>query len=645
MNTRRKFFFAAAALFVVLASIAWRIGRDDRTATSASPAGVAEHGAPIPPSSEVIERRAIANEEPAPVPQPAAPVASERVIRGRLFVDGYDKPIEDAAATIVFGTEIGLRDAPPIRRVEVTAGRFEFAVLPAETRATVLEVRVDDRPASVLTRQIALDVEGEVRVEARLGAGVLLHVVDALSRAELREVTIATRPEQGRIPSFDDFAIRCPTPEMQAEPLIEHGSSPLPLPPSAHAEPYWVTARGHEWRRILVAGQSGERTVTLGPGCELLVHLPATPPPQGGLRLVIDGAGPDAHLALQPLDPASEPSIVIAGLPPGECSASIELGRRTFECVASHALTLNVGEQTRWDVEWGALQSAPRSGLRIVVHAKLAPPREARDAKYDIVRLDTAAKSVREKLIATGVALRLDEASGDYVGFASQLGAGIYLVAVSPWGQLRTIEVVPGIDAACEFDPSTRIACTVRVVDTSGRPLPNSRVRYANVEPGRRSEHMFDATERDASGSAWRVWVEPGNVEFAITAMGSGGLRRTESVASFDQVITAELRPSAELPIAIRLMQGDAEYPIEAEDWVTVVVESGPPGGGSTILQFGSTGIGAGGASSGMTMRVSVSGTYVLRVPPVVCGGADDQFVTVEVKAPDGATVELQRRD
>lgn len=637
--------FAAAALIVALASIAWWGARGDRDVNSAAALEPPDSKWEAPPSPSELSAVANAREASASAPaeeppQPRVATASERTVHGRLVVEDGDKPVEDATATITLRTAVELRGAPPIRNVDVTVGRFEFTVRPTETRATILEVRVGDRPASVITREIALDGEGEVRVVARLGAGVLLHVVDAVSRAELGDVSIVTGPKVITLSTFEDSPSRCPTPEMLAEPLVEHGTSPLLLPASAHAESYWVTAGGCEWKRIFVAGQSGERTVALGPGCELLVHLPATPPPKGALRLVVDGDDPDAHLALQPLDPASEPTVLITGLPPGACRASIESGRRTVDSFASRALTLNAGERTRWDVEWTSLESAPRSTLRIVVRAKSAPPSDARDAKYDILRIDAAAKSVGEQLVANSRPLRLDEASGDYSATVPFLGAGTYLVAVSPWGQLRTIEIVAGIDATCEFDPSIRIACTVRVVDAaSGEPLPNSQVVYANVARGEKTKHWFSATEHDASGSAWRVCVEPGNLEFAFTAPGSGGLRRYENVVSSDQVITAELWPSADLPLVIRLMQGDAEYPIKPDHWVTVEIESGPPGGSATRKQFGSTGID--GVSSSMVMRVTAAGTYVLRIPPVVCGGADDQLVTVEVKSPDGATVEL----
>jgi hypothetical protein len=62
-----------------------------------------------------------------------------------------------------------------------------------------------------------------------------------------------------------------------------------------------------------------------------------------------------------------------------------------------------------------------------------------------------------------------------------------------------------------------------------------------------------------------------------------------------------------------------------------------------TKHEFRTTGLST--ASTSCVMRVSVPGTYVLRVPPSLVGGASDRLVSVDVADPQGASVELQRVD
>jgi hypothetical protein len=220
----------------------------------------------------------------------------------------------------------------------------------------------------------------------------------------------------------------------------------------------------------------------------------------------------------------------------------------------------------------------------------------------------------------------------------------MYEVWIHPWCQVGRIEVVRGRESALVFEPNKRIPAVVQVVDAvSHEALPGARVMFANLLGGERTTNLFDAEERDASGTGWRILIDPGTIDITASATGYASQRRPYPISEPDQTVTIGLYKTTHLPVVVTLEADGTLYPLASDKWIKIAIDSAPPGGIATQIEF--PGMGTSNATASVVIRVSVAGLYKLRIPSSICGGGEDQLVEVDVVDPDGGRVALQRRD
>lgn len=256
-------------------------------AAAASPAGAARDDSPVAERTTETTRTpkhadapvtwvegAITLLEPAPLPPPPWPddvppdLPEVAVDVARLngsflpeFVDGPDDEELPEDPTSV-------PDGDP-RRVRVVAGRFRFDARGA-TAMLVRGLELDHRRAEA-DGGVELSVDAPAQVHAHWSADVLLHVLDAKTKAELDGVTVAARPfsssaHDGRVPPSGVVVERKRSPVHAATNWLGGQFVDTGL--------LWIGADGHAWRpRNVEVLDRGAATVELDGGAALVIEV------------------------------------------------------------------------------------------------------------------------------------------------------------------------------------------------------------------------------------------------------------------------------------------------------------------------------------------------------------------------------------
>jgi hypothetical protein len=172
--------------------------------------------------------------------------------------------------------------------VSVDAGRFHVEV-PLGQSLGVEKLVLGGREALSEEEPVEIKAGEPVTIRARWIDGITLHVVDATSRAELDEVTVAHSKEQ------HFFMSTYPGAAERMETVVDHGVSPVLVAPQdgqfgfEKSATLFVRAAGHAWKKIeLDFARMTESTVELGPAATLVVdvagELPHRDPPPPSLK-------------------------------------------------------------------------------------------------------------------------------------------------------------------------------------------------------------------------------------------------------------------------------------------------------------------------------------------------------------------------
>jgi hypothetical protein len=264
------------------------------------------------------------------------------------------------------------------RRVRVADGKFRFDAHGA-TAMLVTGLELDHRLAAA-DRGVEISADAPAAVRAHWIPDVLLHVLDAKTKAELNDVAVVARPwssqvEEGRVQPADVLA------GPRASPL--HVSWKQGAGYVLDAGLLWIGAPGHAWRpRDLDLAQGGTKSVELDAGAALVVVVKgddAERPLERRPRLKLRDVGGRTAAAADVRDekeaklrsyygdeprPETSPDwlvfdVVAAdepmgfdGLPPGEFVASLEVGDGSAPplVLSSATVKLVAGETLRLEL-------------------------------------------------------------------------------------------------------------------------------------------------------------------------------------------------------------------------------------------------------------------------------------------------------
>ena len=267
----------------------------------------------------------------------------------------HDRENGSFVPIFIDGVDADRPESDRFPRVAVTNGRFRFDSRGA-TAMLVEELELGGRTATV-GRAAELAPDSSLALEANWSDDVILHVVDATSRAELEDVEVASA-------IHSDPACEHPGVPSRADVIADHKCSPLHLTRSSATDrarlsgQIWVSAAGHAWSRETIDFERDQmRTVELEPAGALRVTIKeaqgTTVPPsseqsdasQAGPRLRLRrSAGASAGTMIA--DVAATPGVIESSrIAPGEITVSVEEGDPfpTPEIRSSAAVVVSAG--------------------------------------------------------------------------------------------------------------------------------------------------------------------------------------------------------------------------------------------------------------------------------------------------------------
>jgi len=429
------------------------------------------------------------------------------------------------AASVALG--IGIRVI--IDRSEPTAAR-QAAANPTNPRHLMPPRANAAATPAVATREIvAEDVEDEAELEpdlpvesvppdsANVPDSVLLHVLDAATKAELGDVSLLPIVEQR------GWTVPHPGSIESRTAVVAHATSPVRLfsivdGVELPTEDFWVGAPAHAWCVVKIRfWDADELTVELQPAARLIVDL-------GGSLARPRDEDEIPHLRLRrPPSPSSAPGEVIAempaqlgetrieGLPAGDLVASVEIGWEFSSplVVASVATTL-VEQQT---AHLALALSPIELPEAVPVAGTLYVPEGWAQRR---LRLEIWPSNLRGAARTDRAAIALEEMEaiagrpGWHRWNAGRLHPASYEFAVRTAGIVHEIKVAPPGDEALELvlpEPSTLIAHALDV--ESGEPL---KLRDLEWSPDDDEGHRRPAIdfESDADGLRYEAVVPTG---------------------------------------------------------------------------------------------------------------------------------------
>ncbi len=221
------------------------------------------------------------------------PVSGDVVLRGVIIVElpgGTEKRDGDGKFTLVCGV-------PPARRrlaVRVVGGQWSARV-PSSTQVGIRELTMSGRPASPLNEWESVPASRILTIRALEMQGVVLHVLDAFTRAPLDGVSVM------RVRHWSPHYV-FPSAGYRPENVVSGGVSPVRVPPGE----YCVAAPGHAWKSMRIGGTAKTRTILLDAG--------------GDLKVTCRGSGTNPHMRIRLYypNPSNDKEYRGAAATPGE---------------------------------------------------------------------------------------------------------------------------------------------------------------------------------------------------------------------------------------------------------------------------------------------------------------------------------------
>lgn len=422
-------------------------------------------------------------DEPELVPS-VAKVADVPALRGRVVLtelDGSER--EDASGT--FQLCFIVSEEPRWQAVQVERGQWT-APEPVPTGAELVSVmlaRTDGQSRIVVepALPVAVPASLELLVRLRVAPRSILHVVDAQTREELRDVSLL-RPvsQRGDDPSHPGL-------EQDRLRVASGLDSPIDLSQFSDALFEWERARfhvgapGRAWELAEVHWQEGgETTVALELGATLLVETSGVAP-NSGTRLRVCCRIPFTPWLDVPL--AADGLLELSGLPPGHTSVAAEIGEWYAQSheLASVNVELRPGERRSVSLVLDEPPEAVTARASGRIHLAQEWRRESLDAWLDFQEVPLGGRAAR----ATAKVVR--EAS-ERPGFdtfrwvVEEAQVGPHQLCVLEPLFVGDFEVPVGgrEDFEQTFGPPAELL--VRVVDAqTGAPVPVETVNWKPV--------------------------------------------------------------------------------------------------------------------------------------------------------------------
>lgn len=624
-------------LVAVVAAVAVSLSSDvpGDVALSAS-AGERSDEPAEPPSLTPLARGLEAAVEPDVTREVASAVAATGA-EGAARVTGTIV-VRDAAGASHAGesgwVEFDVEGASRRLRAQVADGRFQFEV-PRGRTVRPDQAHLGDR-LTFLTERATVRVEGDhvFTLTARWPRGTSLHVLDAVTRRELGQMTVLRSDQRGR-----GSLVRPPLDGAGTLAIVERGASPIELPRRLYGRSVlWVGAPGYAWQRLTVDDATeGERQVLMPVAAHLGVGVSnaagAWPDRPLALRLRSE-AGVRGSLQFETPFRPDVPFVEIDALPPGPTFVTLEVGDADSDpfAIGGAELLLVAGARQTVTllVDASGIAEAALAGTFELPPAWQSDESPARASRLDFRREgDDEARGRREASLAVESLDVLDARRGLRRFDAGRLAPGTYTwkVAGTGWEGRLVLPATGLVDAALVVPAPTTL--TVCCVDgATGEPVEVRSLMWRPlVVVGERDTIGASEVVRcDPPTATVRMFVPPGRVMIHAFPTDDYGLASNSVQVPPEADVKTMLELPPVLRLTVRLRVGDTSVPLDGS--IPVDVERVGGGGRPSAS-----------SSDGLTKSffVDAPGRYTVDVGKLP-GFLDPAPVEVHV---DGATTEV----
>ncbi|MCE9593594.1 MAG: hypothetical protein K8S98_05325 [Planctomycetes bacterium] len=464
----------------------------------------------------------------------------------------------------------------------------------------------------------ARDADGH-QVTAVLRYGVLLNVVDAVSREHLKDITLivarvtAERFVDTRHPP--DVFLRDPPPELLASPIL--------LPDRPGTRVAWVRAPGYAWTRFAFRGTPGSLTIPLSRGADVDVTVRHVSLDAPAPAVLVYAANTDDSIDLVDTVPLAarqlvdRTSAVFTGLPagplifvvtpyPGARFSGPRLGQvERFLCG---------GDVQSIEIDLARADATQDQGS---IHVIVAPSKWSgalSSSTRVTIERDGLAK---ERPFDDYITARKSDDAGRYHSFAPHLLVGDYVVALVPEGAQRRVTVVPGKESVVEFHPDRSAHVVLSILHCRDkRAFVDAAV---TVRPSlcKRGTSWTDVSPNLAE-RLYEFDCEPGDYTLHAQWTDRQSATKDVIVASGANRFELELQPIDLRPIALRAQQVGGEVVLPLLFWECVEIRAVDGGGGSCVaMQVNATQVGDFPQldAAGADFFVDRPGTYEVALP------------------------------
>lgn len=413
--------------------------------------------------------------------------------------------------------------------------------------------------------------EGEKRVTAHLSYGVILNVVDSVTRKDLQDVTLVLLH-----PTSSPFRdTRVPPEIFLSGPEVSRQNSPVLLPKMAGVRVGWVHAPSHAWARFAFSGDHGVLTVALSAGCDANVVVRNLPKdaiqPTLAVFSDVDPLGEADTLPL--VERTVQEGVVVAlqGLPPGPVRFVVSPypGARYFgPRIGEHRAVLVPG--VKESVELDLADPLARAELgNIAIRIDPAGSRASLSSLSRVCVEPTT--NLKAPALEDLFLQRAPDATGEYRSYCPNVLPGEYIVTLLPQGIRQAVEVRPGSTAEVQLSGGELCNVTVTALHgRTGRRIDDAIVQY---RPARSTsaEAAVDVPG-NPNDNTYSFRCSPGEYTLVAAYPAHRTLIQQVTIQNANQVIELRLTHGQGLGVELRATQDGEDTLMRELFWRNVEV-------------------------------------------------------------------------
>lgn len=418
-------------------------------------------------------------------------------------------------------------------------------------------IDVAGRIGRPLLRNPIVDFSAEIRLVFVWEDGVVLTVLDELSRDPLNDVAFFAEPIPGANFSYPDV-----------DSANSMGPSPVHLERERYSSTRWVGARGYAWTAVHLEPVNNHRTVLLSRGADLDILLESVEPTNGAWIELVEAEGERKSLWLVTVA-GNETEWRLRGLP--RSRYVVRAGRNSTPTASARRAPDVEVDGTRGGLSVarlrldGAEAACGRLAVEVLLPAGLSGSTEVslvvREPRSD-GRFDGASPPGAEH--SASIAIRGADRTR-WMHVFECVRPGSVQVEVSPFGHTELAEVRAGEETRLLIDLSRPFVVDVSVRDAqTHNPLPGALVLCRSMDSS--SPGAWTQPLRSKAGR-FHFETTATRVEINASLTGRTTAARIVNLGTEPTDIQLELKRVKPVCAAVQLREGEEPVAVSSRIW------------------------------------------------------------------------------